>query len=210
MKNIFQNTRKPEGFGGRIMVNMMNSGHAALAKWGFTHISPSTDDAVLDVGCGGGANIAVLLSLYQDGTVTGIDYSSVSVEKARKVNKSAVRAGICKVLQGDVSALPFEDGSFDLTTAFETIYFWPNIGNAFLQVLRVLKPGGIFMICNEADGMKRADEKWANIIESMTVYDKEQTVKLLESVGFAKIKAYGEPKKCTAPELTDMKQKSLS
>ena len=30
---FFENTRKPQGFGGRIMVKMMNTGHSKLAKW---------------------------------------------------------------------------------------------------------------------------------------------------------------------------------
>ena len=36
--SFFQNTCKPKGFAGKIMVNMMNTGHAALAEWGLTHI----------------------------------------------------------------------------------------------------------------------------------------------------------------------------
>ena len=36
--SFFQNTCKPEGIGGKIMVNMMNAGHSSMAEWGFTHI----------------------------------------------------------------------------------------------------------------------------------------------------------------------------
>lgn len=54
---FFENTRKPQGFGGRIMVKMMNTGHSKLAKWGFTKIYTKLDSKVLDIGCGGGANI---------------------------------------------------------------------------------------------------------------------------------------------------------
>ena len=55
--SFFQNTCKPEGFGGKIMVAMMNMGHNALADWGFQHITIPEDARVLDAGCGGGANI---------------------------------------------------------------------------------------------------------------------------------------------------------
>ena len=54
--SFFQNTCKPKGFAGKIMVNMMNTGHAALAEWGLTHIKIRDDDFCLDIGCGGGAN----------------------------------------------------------------------------------------------------------------------------------------------------------
>ena len=50
--SFFENTRKPVGFGGKIMVAMMNSGHSAMSDWGFGHISIPVDAAVLDCGCG--------------------------------------------------------------------------------------------------------------------------------------------------------------
>ena len=58
---------------------------------------------VLDCGCGGGANIRTLLKLCPKGKVQGIDYSAVSVEKARKVNAGAIAAGQCTVQQGKYS-----------------------------------------------------------------------------------------------------------
>ena len=58
---FFENTRKPVGFGGKIMVSMMNLGHGPVATWGleFLHLSPEA--RVLDCGCGGGANMKRLL-----------------------------------------------------------------------------------------------------------------------------------------------------
>lgn len=44
--SFFENTRKPVGFGGKIMVAMMNSGHGAMADWGFEHITFLADAAV--------------------------------------------------------------------------------------------------------------------------------------------------------------------
>ena len=81
--SFFENTRKPQGFGGKLMTKMMNSGHSRLSQWGFSNISVNPDAEVLDVGCGGGANIAVWLNKCRKGHVTGLDYSEVSVENAR-------------------------------------------------------------------------------------------------------------------------------
>ena len=50
--SFFENTKKPEGLGGKIMVAMMNSGHSKLADWGMSFLGLSTDAAVLDCGCG--------------------------------------------------------------------------------------------------------------------------------------------------------------
>ena len=140
--SFFENTRKPVGFGGKIMVAMMNSGHGAMADWGFGHITIAENACILDAGCGGGANIKKLLAKVPKGQVKGIDYSEVSVEKSRKVNAKAIKEGRCELLQASVVELPFADNTFDLVTAFETIYFWPGLVECFQEVYRVTKPGG--------------------------------------------------------------------
>ena len=55
--SFFENTRKPAGFGGKLMVVMMNLGHSPVAQWGLQFLELAPDDKVLDCGCGGGANI---------------------------------------------------------------------------------------------------------------------------------------------------------
>ena len=59
--SFFENTRKPVGLGGKIMVAMMNVGHSAVARWGLQFLNAAPDTRVLDCGCGGGANIRRLL-----------------------------------------------------------------------------------------------------------------------------------------------------
>lgn len=88
---FFENTRRPKGLGGKIMVKMMNSGHSKLAHWGFPKISVKEDAKILDTGCGGGANIALWLEKCKSGRVTGIDYSEVSVEESKKRNSAAIK-----------------------------------------------------------------------------------------------------------------------
>ena len=132
--SFFENTRKPVGLGGKIMVAMMNFGHSAMAEWGLRFLQPAPDAMVLDCGCGGGANIETLLKLCPNGKVQGIDYSAVSVEKARKVNARAIAAGRCTVQQASVAELPFEAEQFDVVTAFETVYFWPELAQNFREV----------------------------------------------------------------------------
>lgn len=186
--SFFQNTCKPNGFGGEIMVNMMNIGHSSMAEWGFAHIKIQDDYSSLDIGCGGGANVKKLLGKSPYGKVTGIDYSEISVKKSGKINRAEIKNNRCKILQANVMKLPFTDESFDLITAFETIYFWPDIRKAFEQVYKVLKIGGTFMICNELNGENSKDKNWTNVIQGMKIYTSEQIEKTLQGVGFADIK----------------------
>ena len=188
--SFFENTRKPIGLSGKMMVSMMNIGHRALANWGFQWITAAGDAAVLDCGCGGGANIQRLLKRCPDGTVKGIDYSEVSVQKSREVNSKAINSGRCAVLQASVTQLPFEAERFDWVTAFETIYFWPDLPRGFQEVRRVLKPGGAFLICNECGGDNAGDEKWTKKIAGMVIYKDIQLKDALEQAGFTQIQIH--------------------
>ena len=115
-KAFFNNTRKPEGLLGKCMVGSMNHAHATLADWGLSHLPETGPARIAELGCGGGRNIRALLRKYPAATITALDYSEIAVEKAKSVNREGLQAGRCQILQGDVSCLPFGDGSFDLVT----------------------------------------------------------------------------------------------
>ena len=185
LRAFFQNARKPGGLSGRIMLWAMNWGHASLAKWGRSHVSPEPDARVLDIGCGGGANLAQFLKLCPKGYVCGIDFSAESVATSLRKNAGAVAAGRCEVRQGDVSRLPYADASFDLVTAFETVYFWPDVSAAFAEVFRVLGPSGVFLIVNEESG----DSRWCSIVDGMRTYTADALAGWLCAVGFADVRS---------------------
>ena len=188
MSSFFQNTRKPAGFGGKLMVKGMNSGsHARLAEWGLSHLEIAEDAKVLDAGCGGGANVKRLLERVPNGYVYGLDYSEISVEESNKVNKKDIEAGRCEIVRGDVSSLPFGEESFDLVTAFETVYFWPDLEKTFAGIRRALKPSGVFFICNESNGHDKEAVKFSKIIDGMSLYDADALKDLLTNASFSKI-----------------------
>lgn len=189
-KNFVSQTRKPEGFLGKMMLRGMNSGHAKMADWGLDHLQRVDPENIVDLGCGGGRNAGELLRRYPKARVTAVDYSELSVEKAKEYNREMIAAGRCKVQQGDVSSLELSKESYDLATAFETIYFWPGLPQCFSQVAGVLKPGGYFMICNESDGTDATSLKFEKIIDGMKNYTAEDIKAALKGAGFSKMKAY--------------------
>jgi ubiquinone/menaquinone biosynthesis C-methylase UbiE len=179
--------RKPIGILGKIMVRKLNGErHAVLADWGFSHLKVSENADCLDCGCGGGANIRRLLGMTK-GRVYGADFSKVAVAETKKLNKSEVRSGRCQVFLADVKKLPFEEASFDIVTAFETIYYWEDLTGCFKEILRILRKGGVFMITNEAAGRIPENFEWEKQIPGLKIHTGEEIRTALESAGFGKI-----------------------
>ena len=194
-KKFVSQTRKPDGFLGKMMLSSMNSGHAKMADWGFSHLPNISPENAVDLGCGAGRNVGELLKRYPKAHVTGVDYSDLSVEKSKDYNKAMIETGRCEVVQGDVSDLKLPADAFNLATAFETIYFWPGLEKCFAQIAKVLKPGGYFMICNESDGTDATGLKFEKIIDGMKNHTVEEIEAALRAVGFSEVRSDHHPSK---------------
>lgn len=179
-----RNFGKPEGILGKLILNSMNSGHTPISKWGLSHYGWKPDTAALDIGCGGGMNVRRMLVLAPKGKTAGIDISDESVNKSRKVNQGELGKR-CSIKKGSADAIPYKDERFDVVTAFETIYFWPDIPKAFDEILRVLKPGGTFMVVCE---MSDPDCIWSRTVEGIRIYTAEQLKDFFTDAGFQDIK----------------------
>jgi ubiquinone/menaquinone biosynthesis C-methylase UbiE len=127
----------------------MNSRHSQSTDWGLAHVSIAKHETILDVGCGGGRTVSKLAAIATQGKVYGVDYSEASVATAKKTNARWIEIVRVEIRQGSVSQLPFSDAAFDLVTAVETHFFWPDLPADMREVFRVLKPGGTLIIIAE-------------------------------------------------------------
>src|SRR5436309_11142875 len=118
--------KKPRGWLGRWVLRNMNSRHSEVTDWGLAHISIGQNYTILDVGCGGGRTLSKLAEQTQQGKVYGIDYSEESVSASKRTNARWIAMGRVEIVHGSVSHLPFSDGMFDLVTAVETHFWWPQ------------------------------------------------------------------------------------
>jgi ubiquinone/menaquinone biosynthesis C-methylase UbiE len=146
---MFRQVRKPSGWLGKRVVRAMNLGHATMTDWGLQQVTVPRNATILDVGCGGGSTVHKLAALAPEGKVVGVDYSSASVAVSRDTNAEEIEAGRVQIEQGSVAALPFPDCTFDIVTAVETHYYWPDLSVNVREVQRVLKPGGSFVLIAE-------------------------------------------------------------
>ena len=170
----------------------MNTGHARLRRWGLRYVSAESCAAVLDVGCGGGGALRDMASLFPSARLFGIDYSQDMVLLAKKVNKGLIAKGRTEIAHGSVSSLPYSDNSFDLVTAFEAYYFWPELDHDLQELKRVLRPGGTLLLVNEAyenEKFRNRNRKlaaWAN----MHIHSPEGYREFLTTAGYRAIEIH--------------------
>jgi ubiquinone/menaquinone biosynthesis C-methylase UbiE len=146
---LLNQVRKPSLWLGRFFLWVMNTSHSTMTDWGLKNAQIQEDFTILDVGCGGGRTIEKLTALAPKGVVHGVDYADGSVASSRRRNAQLIQLGRVKIWHASVSQLPFPANKFDLITAVETQYYWPNLIKDMQEVLRVLKPGGVFIVTAE-------------------------------------------------------------
>lgn len=188
--------RCPTGVLGRNVASKMNKGHWELTTWGLKHVKIEPDFVILDVGCGGGKTISRLARRASLGKVYGLDQSPDMVDYSKQINKKFINQNRVEIVNGSVESTGFKDGLFDLVTAIETYYFWPNLSDAFREIKRILKKGGYLLIISEMikDGAYEVEN--AEIIAKTQVHllPLEEMEKILYSVGYSTVKVYGKRK----------------
>ena len=177
----------------------MNISHASLAEWGSSHIKLRKDIIILDVGCGGGANINHFAQFATDGRVFGIDYSPTSVKVSKEVNKKYIEEGIVEIRESSVSNIPFEDNTFDVVSGFEAYYFWPDLINDLKEIRRVLKINGVLLLVNEGykcenKEIRKIVENWAKL-GNFKLHSPEEYRDFLSKAGFSEIEVYEQKEK---------------
>ena len=104
------------------------------------HLKPG--DRVLDFGCGPGTITVGLARAVEPGEVHGIDMEESQIAMARSAAEAGGHANVTFHL-GDVTALPFEDNSFEVAHCHAVLMHVPDTAAVLSEVKRVLKPGGI-------------------------------------------------------------------
>ena len=139
-------TSRPRGRLGRAFGWMMLRVNGPMNRRAVEALELQHGETVLEIGCGPGDAIARLVRGRKARRIVAIDHASDMVEAARKLNRTPVREGLVDVRECSVSEMPFREGSFDAVLAVNSVQFWPHLRLDLKSVLRVLKPGGRFVI----------------------------------------------------------------
>ena len=186
--------KKPTGIFGLLIARLMNIGHNKLTNWALPYLSIKEDDIILDIGCGGGKTVNKLAKTARKGKVYGIDFSDASVKLSSELNRDYINSGKVDIQKASVSKLPFPDNSFNIITAIETYFFWPDLGNDMKEILRVLKPKGNLLIVSEvyknSENEKSLDRwyKLSNTTDFMQYQTKEEFMQTFLNAGYQDVK----------------------
>jgi ubiquinone/menaquinone biosynthesis C-methylase UbiE len=194
---VMYEVRRPSRLFGRVMASAMNESHSAMTDWGLQHVSIEKQFTILDIGCGGGRTIRKHAAAAPEGMIYGVDYAKGSVAASRAENRDAIQQGRVDVQYASVSQLPFPDAKFDLASAVETMYYWPDPVKDLQEILRVLKPGGRLIVIHETYKGARWDFLKGSIMKLLRAknFSVDEFKQLMTSAGLIEVQALVEPSK---------------
>lgn len=186
-----ENAGHPKGFWGRWTMRAMNKDHDALTDWGLSYLTVNGEEKILDVGCGGGKTVKKLAQATCN-TVWGADISATAVNEAFHTNKKAVKSGHVMICKAGVFSLPFDNDTFDIVTAVETVYFWPDLEAALKEIYRVMVKDGQLMILTDARADGPHPEKIAEVAEHihLRLPSANSLADAMRKAGFKGVTAY--------------------
>lgn len=184
-KKIAAQLRHPSGEDGLETASRMEENKAGMIRSCIDKLSLQPGDQVLEIGFGGGGHLPYLLQKAEGIAYNGVDISQTMTDQATKVNEDIVKAGQAMfqtVLpeNGHVT-FPFGDNVFDRIFTVNTIYFWDNAPAQAKEILRVLKPGGLFVAAFGTEAFMR---ELPFTQYGFHLYTAERAAQLLQGAGF--------------------------
>lgn len=178
--------RQPTGEAGIQTGEWMNRGNAYINLYTIDVLNAVAGDNILEIGMGNGFFISHILQKHNGIKYTGLDFSDVMIEQAKKINDKWINNGQTKFVLGDVAALPFNNDSFNKIFTINTIYFWQDTDTIIEQIKRVLLPQGKLIIILRP---KHQMQLYPFTKYGFTMYSKEEAISLLTQNGLTITKA---------------------
>lgn len=108
-------------------------------------VADKNPKTILDIATGTG-DLAILMAQTSATEIIGADISEGMMEVGRKKVAEKGLASKIKLVYGDSENLPFEDNYFDAITVAFGVRNFETLEKGLAEILRVLKPGGVFVI----------------------------------------------------------------
>ena len=147
-RNIYDDVLTRSTWWSRVYMDLFWGGvdDNEIAHKVLSYIPDNFAGKLLDVPVGTGVFTAAKYARMLRADIIGLDYSQDMLKQAR-VRFREERIGNCRLIQGDVGALPFDDSTFDIVLSMNGFHAFPDKEKAYSEVNRVLKPGGRLVGC---------------------------------------------------------------
>jgi ubiquinone/menaquinone biosynthesis C-methylase UbiE len=153
---------------------------------------------VLDAATGRGEFINILKQYLKSYTqIIGVDYSEKSAAYAQKLFPE----NNVEIYRMNLENLPYEDGHFDTVCTSNSLHHFENLDNVLAEMLRVLKPGGTFILTEMYAGGNQSQPQlthvlmhhWVAKVDSLSgvyhdsTYSKEDLISIVKKLKLQKI-----------------------
>ena len=172
---VLEQLGHPSGLTGRLILRMLNRVNHKMNTYAAAALEINDHDNVLEIGFGGGALMADILTTPQNIRVTGCDISKLAVKSAERRFRKDPRVRF-EHISGE--NLPYGDAEFTKVVGINVIYFWKDLPKMMGEIYRVLAEGGRVVLCYSEYGPKDGTEFKVGDIES-----------LLRAVGFENLQS---------------------
>ena len=135
--------RKPSGWLGKYLYKDPK-GHHRSFRIIMKKLNLSSDDSYLEVACGGGILLQMVLATVS--RAAAIDHSAEMVALATLRNQAAVGRGVAEIVEGNAESLPWPDEQFSCAACANAFFFIEHPSCVIGEIYRVLKPGGRLVI----------------------------------------------------------------
>lgn len=140
-KTIARQSSRPRGVLGRLWGPLLDRSTRTANRHAFEALALEDDADVLEVGFGGGRLLSHILSAT-GGRVAGLELSDTMIRRAQRRFRREIQLERLRLVEGDVTAIPFADACFDRVVSVHTIYFWPDTQAGLREIARALRPTG--------------------------------------------------------------------
>jgi arsenite methyltransferase len=151
----------------------------------------SEGDHVLDLGSGAGNDCFIARSIVgESGWVTGLDFTADMIEKARN-NSDKMGYRNVEFIQGDIENMPLQANRFNVVVSNCVLNLVPDKNRAFVEIMRVLRPGGHFCISdvvtkgNLPENLRKDAEMYAGCVAG--AMNMQEYLQIIKQQGFEKI-----------------------
>lgn len=137
----------PSGIFAPLLMKLLNKGNADMNDFTFQQLDLQSEDAVLEIGFGGGYLLEKIIDSQIPSRITGIDPQLDVIKLGNKKFKTAIAKKDLELQQASGESLPYGENTFTKICTVNTLYFWSDPQRVLEECDRVLQPQGKLIIC---------------------------------------------------------------